>query len=458
VTGLFAGVASPDPRVRVVLATRLVTLAAAPVTLLLVMTRLVPAEQGLYFIFLNAFALAQLFETGVGSLVVQYASHELQHVEWGPAGAIVASEPVMRRVRAMLRRAVRWYVGAAIVMTTAAVPLGLALFADRAQAVSTPTTSLWIITILATAAYLLLVPVLNTIEGSGRLVEVQQMRLMQAILVAVSAWALIPSVGGLVAVATTALLQFAVAITWLLRRYRALMVLAWGAATHDDDGVITPELDRLHSTQSRTAAVWLSAHIAAQGLTPLVLYYHGAAGAGQVGVTLAITTVPYTIGMSWLQGRFPDFGGLAATGRHRELDAAARDATLHAVAVCVVGAVSVIGGIEVLGRFAPQLRDRILPLWPAAALAAAASVGLLIQAMAGYIRAYRGEPLVRVLVGGYATMLAAAWLVASRRGSSEAAIAYAVASVAVALPAVALTLRHERSKLGLTAKGSSRSG
>ena len=63
-----------------VLATRLVTLAAAPVTLLLVMTRLVPAEQGVYFIFVNAFALSQLFEIGVGSLVVQYASHEIPHV------------------------------------------------------------------------------------------------------------------------------------------------------------------------------------------------------------------------------------------------------------------------------------------------------------------------------------------------------------------------------------------
>ena len=54
-------VTSPDPRVRVVLATRLITVAAAPVTLLLVLTRLVPAEQGLYFIFVNVLALSQLF-------------------------------------------------------------------------------------------------------------------------------------------------------------------------------------------------------------------------------------------------------------------------------------------------------------------------------------------------------------------------------------------------------------
>lgn len=444
---MLSAVASPDPRVRVVLGTRLVTIGAAPITLLLVITRLAPAEQGLYFIFLNVLAFAQLFEIGIGSLIVQYASHEAVHVSWGAHGSIAANEPALVRIGWMLRRSVRWYCAAAVAILLLAVPLGIALFSVSVGPQRIPTARLWLSTVVLTAAYLPLVPVLNTIEGCGRLIEVQRMRFVQAVVMAISAWVLIPTVGGLYAVTLNAMLQLVVAGLWLSRRFPAMIVFAWRASTRHTAAASTTELDRLYATQLRTAAVWLSAHVAAQGLTPLVLYFHGAAYAGQVGATLAITTVPYTIGMSWLQGRLPDFGALAAQERHAELDAAARAATLQAAAVCLVGAIGVVVAIEALHRFVPALSNRFLPIWPAAALAGAALVGLLLQAMASYIRAYRAEPLVVVLVVGYGAMLGAAWLAATRWGPGGAVIAYSIVGGAVALPATALMLRHERLKL-----------
>jgi len=450
VGGLIAALASPDPRVRVVLATRLVTVAAAPVTLLLVMTQLAPAEQGLYFIFVNAFALSQLFETGVGSLVVQYASHEFPHIRWGANGSIDANEPAVLRLRWILRRLTRWYCLAAIGLVAVGVPLGLALFSTDVKRQVGSTTLLWLTTLAATAAYLPLVPILNTIEGGGRLVAVQRMRLTQAVLIACSSWILVPTIGGLFAVAANAVVQFVVAASWLLRSYPKLVAFAWSAATTNRAGTTvstSAELQRLYQTQIRTAAVWVSAHIAAQGLTPLVLYYHGASNAGRVGATLAITTVPYTIGMSWLQGRLPDFGALAGRGSHDELDASARNATAQAMAVCIAGVLAVICAVEAVQLFVPGLRDRILPALPASALGGTAVVGLLLQAMAGYIRAYRIEPLVRVLLIGYAAMLGAAWAAATKFGPGETVGAYFLASVGIALPATALVLRHERKKL-----------
>jgi len=448
-------VTSPDPRVRVVLATRLVTVAAAPVTLLLVLTRLVPAEQGLYFIFVNVLALSQLFEAGVGSLVVQYASHEFSHVRWGPNGSLDAPESALIRLRWMLRRLLRWYCVAAIVLVGVAVPLGLGLFTSDVKRQVGSTTLLWLTTVFATAAYLPLVPMLNTIEGGGRLIDVQRMRLTQALGLALTSWILIPTIGGLFAVATNGVLQFVLAVSWLVRRYPETISFAWRAGWTSPVGVgaSSNELQRLYQTQLRTAAIWISAHVAAQGLTPLVLFYHGAANAGRVGATIAITTVPYTIGMSWLQGRFPDFGALAARGSHTELDATAKRATAQAVVVCFAGAIAVLCAIEAAELFMPAMGDRLLRLLPASALAAAALVGLLLQAMAGYIRAYRTEPLVRVLVAGYAAMLGAAWFAASRFGPSATVYAYFLGSAAIALPATALTLRHERGKIGRSYQG-----
>jgi hypothetical protein len=297
-----------------------------------------------------------------------------------------------------------------------------------------------------------MVPLLNTIEGTGRLVEVQRMRLTQAIVIALGSWILIPSAGALVAVAMNAILQVSVASWWLWTRYRALVAFAWNAVIVEptvEAAAATRDVHRVYLTQFRTAAVWLSAHVAAQGLTPLILYYHGASAAGQVGATLAITTVPYTIGMSWLQGRLPDFGALVSRGRHTELDSWARCATTQAALVCMAGVAAVICAVYALGRFMPSLGERILPLVPAAALGAAAVISLLLQAMAAYIRAYRTEPLVRVLVVGYGAMLAAAWVSAARFGTQETVIAYLLVAAGVALPATAFVLRHERKKIAI---------
>jgi len=64
-----------DPVVRLVLLTRLVLLAGAPVTLFLVTALRSAEEQGFYFVFANVQAIAVLFEYVIGAMLVQFASH-----------------------------------------------------------------------------------------------------------------------------------------------------------------------------------------------------------------------------------------------------------------------------------------------------------------------------------------------------------------------------------------------
>ena len=66
----------PDRTLALVLGTRLIPLLAAPVTLYLVATRRSAVEQGFYFVLVNVQALASLVELGVGTIVVQFISHE----------------------------------------------------------------------------------------------------------------------------------------------------------------------------------------------------------------------------------------------------------------------------------------------------------------------------------------------------------------------------------------------
>jgi hypothetical protein len=416
---------------------------AAPITLYLVATRLAPAEQGLYFVFVNVQVIAQLFEVGVGSLIVQYASHELPHLLWQTRGAIEGEAGVRTRVEWLLRRAGRWYVNAGLLFCVLALPLGMVLFTARSEPDGPDFARPWVATVLCTALYLPLIPLLSMIEGAGRLIPVQRMRIGQAVASALIAWVLIPTAGGLVAVATLAALQLAIVILWLWRYYPELVASWWRAVTTAGEGAPQRIIDALPPTQTRTALGWIGGHIALQALTPLVLFYQGASAAGQVGLTLAITIVPFTFGMSWLQGRFPEYGALVSQRERTSLGRLAWRATLHGATVCVAASVAATTLVATLDRFSPALRARFLPTWAVAAMGFAMLATLLVQAMAGYLRAYRGEPLLPALLCGYGAMLMAGWFGAARLGASEATIAYAVACCLVALPLVTLAFRHE---------------
>jgi hypothetical protein len=435
-------IAWPDRPVRLVLATRLVALVGAPMTLLLVATYLSPAEQGLYFVFVNVQALSQLFELGAGSLIVQFASHEFPRLYWEPNGSISGDADAQRRVSVVLRQGTRWYGVAALILAAISLPVGLALFTARAAPGVPGFAFPWIVTVIATALYLILIPTITTIEGSGRLVDVQRMRLTQAAVSVLGAWTLVPAFGGLPAVATIAVLQLAIAVGWLFQYNRGCLAFTLAALAGERMGSLAIAGNDFMRTQSRTAFSWITGHVAVQGLTPMVLYLLGASAAGQMGMTLAIAIVPFTIGMSWLQGRFPEYGALASRRENQSLRATARRATIHASVVCLVGSVGVVLLIEALGYFAPWLRARFLEDSAVAALGVAMLAALLLQAMAGYLRAYRAEPLLSAVVSGYAAMLLAAWWAAASYGASAAAIAYAIASCVVALPLTALAFRR----------------
>ena len=61
----------PDRGLGLVLATRLLSVLAGPVTLYLVATQRSLAEQGFFFVLVNVQALASLVELGAGTIVVQ---------------------------------------------------------------------------------------------------------------------------------------------------------------------------------------------------------------------------------------------------------------------------------------------------------------------------------------------------------------------------------------------------
>jgi hypothetical protein len=103
----------------------------------------------------------------------------------------------------------------------------------------------------------------------------------------------------------------------------------------------------------------------------------------------------------------------------------------------------VTAAAALLHAYAPSLGARLLPTSAVAALCATGLGWVAIQALTGYLRAYREEPLLAVTSAGVLiTMIATA--VAARSGAIAATVAYAVVVMCGMLPLVAIAFGAER--------------
>jgi hypothetical protein len=425
----------PDRTLALVLATRLIPLLAAPVTLYLVATRRSPVEQGFYFVLVNVQALASLMELGVGTIVVQFISHESPSLHWRADGALDGEPAALARALAVVRQGWQWY-GRLAALLTLAIPLGAVAFAGAAARGGVSMLGAWATVVLATALYVPLVPLLCTLEGAHGLARVQAVRLAQVALAIGALWIGLSAGDALQAVAIYAIVWLVVPAGWLLYGHRAFVSQALRAPR----GAST-----LASVQWRTGGTWLVLWASPQLLVQVVMATTGAADAGRVGMSLAIATAPVTLAGAWLQSRYPRFAATLATSGRSALDTLVRQSAAWSLAVCALGGVVVMLFTAALHSQAPHLAARLLPTWAVTMLSATGLAWLAIHAFTGYLRADREEPLLSATVVGVAVTLLASAL-GARRGPEAATLAYSLAVLAGALPIVASKFAAERAK------------
>ena len=425
----------PDHGLGLVLATRLLTVLAGPVTLYLVATRRTLAEQGFFFVLVNVQALASLVELGAGTIVVQFISHESPSLRWRRDGALDGESAALARALGVVRQGWRWY-GALALLLLLAVPIGLRAFDAAATRAGVNFGAAWTVVVVGTAAYLPLVPLLCTLEGAHGLLRVQSMRLVQSTTAILALWAGLVGVSALVAVSMFALCWLVVPAAWLLWSHRAFVAQALGAPS----GVPS-----LAAAQWRTGGIWLMLWAAPQLLPQLVLAARGAADAGRIGMSLAIATAPVTLAGAWLQSRYPQYAATLARSGRRALDELARRAGARALGVCALGGTAATGAAWLIHRFLPRLGDRLLSPSLVAALCATGLGWIAIHALAAYLRAERREPLFAATALGTGLTVVATAL-AAPRGAEVATLVYSLVVLTVAVPIVSIAFRAERAR------------
>ena len=426
-----------DAGVRATATTRIIALVGAPVSIYLAATRLAPRAQGYYFVAVNVIALAQLFELGLGTIVVQFVSHEWPRLRWSAGGGLEGEPVALATVHLILRSARQWYATAALILSVVAGAGGVLLYGSMYSGSLGTFATAWCGFVALTALYLLIIPLIAVVEGCGGLVSVQHMRSGQALALLAALWAGILSGSPLTAACLGAAAQLAVAVTWLLTRHRVLLGTARAIPRHPTDSERGTGA-RVRTEQRQSARLWLALWLAPQLLTPIVLRFRGGDDAGRLGVSMAIALAPLSLALAWLHGRYPSFGALVSQGMVAEFDTLARRAAAEAVAVFLASAGAVVGGVLLLPLVLPAVAARVLPVWSVVALLGGALASLLLQAMAGWLRAFRDETLAGPIVGGAAATVIVSGMAAVVGGVQLTTTAFAAASLGIAVPLAAV--------------------
>ena len=425
----FAG----DAGVRATAVARVIALAGAPVTLYLAATRLPPNEQGWYFVAINIVAFAQLCELGLGTIIVQFASHEWPRLRWGRGGGLEGDPSARDSIAALLVTATRWFGAAALVLFAIAGIGGALIFGGNLGGSRLGFAVFWCGFVSLTALYLLAIPFICVSEGCGDLLAVQRMRGWQAAAILLALWTGIVASGPLTAAWLAAAAQLLVAAAWLFARHRGLLRAPRTLPALLVEGVKGLAI-RYRAEQARSARLWIALWVTPQLLAPVLLRVRGGDEAGRLGVTLAVATAPLTLAMAWLHGRYPSFGAMIAEGKVREFDALARRATVEAASVFVATCVMLTGVVLLLPYLLPAFAMRFLPPISLIALMAGNLAALLLQAMAGWLRAFRDEGIAAPIVGGAAAVVISSAVAGTLGGAQLMSAVFAASSLLIAVP------------------------
>ena len=430
--------------------TRVWSLFAGPVTLLMIASRLSKDQQGYYYTIGSLLALQLFFELGLMTVLSQFASHEFVNLRWGARGSIEGDPVARERFLDLLCKAARWFAVASLLLAVALIPAGL-LFLDgvRGASVDFSWRLPWILAVLGTAANLFTVPFFSVIMGSGDVVTVNHREMVGAVLSSVLCWLVLGLHGGLFSVFAVTCGSVFISWSYLVRHKPALLAVTWkrmfAAEVERNPDAAISWWGEVWPMQWKIALTWISGYFIFQLFTPVLFRYQGAAVAGQMGMTLSAANALLGVSLSWVNTRGPELGKCVATRNWAAMDALFRRILMQATAVAMVGALCGWVMIRILQEYF-IIGQRFIPASHAALLFATICINVVIAAFGAYLRAHKQEPflplsMVLGVVQGLAT-----WYLGMNYSTLGVTAGFFVVHLVISLPFSVLIWRKCREK------------
>jgi hypothetical protein len=160
---------------------------------------------------------------------------------------------------------------------------------------------------------------MSAIEGSGRVTEINKLRLMQGVVGSTAAWFLLVSGLGLWMVVAIPLVTLLSSIYWLYKRYPSIVEVLITPSTSATDGAFSWKAE-VWPMQWKIAVSWICGYFIFQLFTPILFHFYGPVAAGKMGMSIAVATMVNSLGFVLLQANGPTLTKFAAQKKWIEFD------------------------------------------------------------------------------------------------------------------------------------------
>ena len=373
--------------------TRIWNFFGAPVSAIIIAIRFTPELQGYYYTFVNILALQVFVELGLGTVIVQFASHEWSQLRLDEHGQIVGDNNSLSRLISIANITTRWYVvGGAVVVLC--LSTGGYVFFTGSPGSSVNWVAPWFLLCLLSGISICLVPIWSLLEGCNQVSRLYTYRFIQRALSSISVWIAILLGAKLWTASVSSIMVLIVAGVFLRSQYWCFCKTL--LFTRASEPRINWRIDML-PMQWRIALSWICGYIMSSLFTPVLFKYHGPVVAGQMGMSWSLIGVLRT-SHSWLLPRVPRFGMLIAQRKYKELDRLFWNITKTVICITVLIALAVwifvyiINGIDF--SLANRLAARLLPPLPIGLFILAQILITVSAPFSFYMRAHKREPIV----------------------------------------------------------------
>ena len=378
------------------------------ITVALIARKLSPAEQGYYSPFGSLVALQIIFELGFSVVILQLATHEAAHLTIDAGERIFGPDAAHSRLASILRKAIKWYSVAAVLMACVLIPTGWHFFSSNPDVHHPVAWRLpWICVVLASSVTFQIDPIFSFLEGCGYVARVARTRLAQSITAGLLAWGALLLHHGLFAPALLIAGQAIAGIVWLFSRRRLLLHLF----RHPVGQHAVDWWTEVWPFQWRIAISYACGFFIFQLFNPVLFKYWGPAAAGRMGMSLNLSNAIASIAIAWINTKAAPFGAMIARREYASLDRLFFRSVVQSFSLAVLGSLVVWTGVVVLNHQHLPFAQRVLPPLPFAFLLISMCINQIVNSWALYLRAHKQEKfLIPSVIGTVLVILSTYFL------------------------------------------------
>ena len=405
------------------------SLFAAPITLLLISLYLKPEVQGLYYTFLSLVAMQSFVELGFCIVSTQFASHEWAGLYLDDSGFISGDERARQRLISLGRLVFKWYACASIIFVLL-VGGGGYLFLSQSPDLGISWKGPWFSLMVVAGLQFWALPFLSLLEGCNQVHTIYRFRFVQGVFISLAMWMAMSLDFGLWMAIAGVGAGLIATLYLILIVYRKFFQPFF---------TFKPEQE-IHWKEEIWPMQWRLALGGSMGYfmvsiyTPVMFHYHGPVVAGQMGMTWQLVTALGSLAMAWVATKVPRFGILVAKKNYTELDRFFFRTSGISMGVISLGAVLLWLLVYGLNYFEHPLAQRLLSPLPFGLFIVGTVLGQIAQCQSAYLRAHKKEPfLLYSFVYGLLNGIVV-WFLGSRFGAIGASVGYLSVMTLVSVP------------------------